>query len=75
MKYKNDYREQISKELRDIGYLDFRLADTLEEAVKVSRELTPKILILSPGGASQDMFRDFTERGELFKKFVEKYYG
>lgn len=68
-------REQISKELRDIGYLDFRLADTLEEAVKVSRELTPKILILSPGGASQDMFRDFTERGELFKKFVEKYYG
>lgn len=48
------------------------LADSLEEAVKKARELTPpgSACILSPAAASYGIFKNFEERGDMFEKLV-----
>ena len=49
-------------------------AKNLEEAVKYARELSSPedAILLSPASASFGMFRNFAERGEIFKKLVQK---
>ena len=51
------------------------LADTLEEAVKTAKNLAEKeadaVVLLSPGAASFDMFKDFYDRGVKFQKIVK----
>ena len=48
------------------------LVDTLKEAVTAARGLTPpgSACILSPAAASYGIFRNFEERGDVFKKLV-----
>jgi UDP-N-acetylmuramoylalanine--D-glutamate ligase len=52
----------------------FILAKTLEEAVKTAHDLAESsdnaVVLLSPGAASFDMFKDFYDRGDQFKKLV-----
>jgi len=47
-------------------------AQDLEEAVKLSMQMAKKgdVVLLSPGCASFDMFRDYEDRGRQFKKLV-----
>ena len=47
--------------------------DTLEEAVQQSRKLSASgdSVLLSPACASYDMFKDYEERGRVFKQLVE----
>ena len=49
-------------------------APTLEAAVRTAFELAPKdgVVLLAPACASFDMFRDYAERGQVFKKEVQK---
>ncbi|MFC2144902.1 UDP-N-acetylmuramoyl-L-alanine--D-glutamate ligase [Actinomycetota bacterium] len=51
------------------------LSDSLEEAVRLSFRITKKggVLLLSPACASMDMFRDYKDRGDRFKKLVLSY--
>ena len=51
------------------------LSDSLEEAVRLSFKITKQggVLLLSPACASMDMFRDYKDRGNRFKKLALSY--
>ena len=49
------------------------MVDTMEEAVNTAKAVTKKkqICLLSPAAASYGYFKNFKEKGELFKKLVK----
>ena len=59
-----------------LGYasVPFLLSVTLEHAVAqaASAARPGEVVLLSPACASYDQFRDFEQRGEDFRRFVEK---
>ena len=65
-------RSNIQKTLN--GSFSYTQAEALEEAVgnAFSEAVDGDIVLLSPGCASFDMFRDYIDRGNQFKKFVTK---
>lgn len=48
--------------------------ETMEEAVKISKNITKKntICLLSPAASSYNEFKNFEEKGDLFKKLVSR---
>ena len=52
--------------------LDIYMCDTLEESVKLANKVSKQgqIVLFSPASASFDMFKNFANRGEQFKKIV-----
>lgn len=61
----------IAKEIKkDKRYI----VDTLEEAVKVAKRVTQKekICLLSPAAASYGFFKNFEEKGNLYKALVKE---
>ncbi len=63
-------KDKIKKALA--GTTSIKEVDSLEEAVKVSYSLAVRgeTVLLSPACASFDMFKNFEERGRVFKKAV-----
>lgn len=57
-----------------VGAVDIRRAKTLEEAVSAAAEIASRgdVVLLSPGGTSFDEFKDFSERGKAFRKWVSE---
>jgi len=55
------------------NYSTYVYANSLEEAVSLAKDLAKagQIVLFSPSCASFDMFKNFEERGDLFKKFVK----
>ena len=51
------------------------VVETLEEAVEIARKVTAKgkICLLSPAAASYGYFKNFEEKGNLFKDLVKKF--
>ena len=49
------------------------IVDTMEEAVDTAKKVTKKgkICLLSPAAASYGFFKNFEERGDIFKKLVQ----
>ena len=64
--------DQIEKSLRDNGMEHITRVSTLEEAVLRSRDMAKDgwNVLFSPACASFDMFKDYEERGRIFKKYV-----
>ncbi len=62
----------LSQALKRIGYDQFSVAQSMNEATDVaSAHAAPgDTVLLSPGGSSFDMFKDFADRGEQFKESV-----
>ena len=56
-------------------YSDYVVADGFEDAVAKAHDLAQKgdVVLLSPACASWDMFDNFEQRGDLFKKLVREY--
>ncbi len=65
-------REKIASCARAHGFEEIVLCDTLEEAVGVCAAGASEgdAVLLSPACASWGMFRDYEERGRMFKEFV-----
>ena len=64
--------DQIEASLLGNGFDHIHRVSTLEEAVELSRELSAEgwNVLFSPACASFDMFKDYEERGRIFKKYV-----
>ena len=62
-------KKLFSSKLNSIGIYP---CSSLEDAVSRGFEITRQgeVLLLSPGCASMDMFRDYKDRGDRFKKTV-----
>lgn len=65
-------KEKIAATARKLGFEEIILVETLEEAVKVCAENAEpgEAVLLSPACASWGMFKNFEERGDKFKEFV-----
>lgn len=70
------YGENSRKIDKDMKLLNIKtdVVETLEEATNKAYNLSNKgdIILLSPGSASWDQFKNFEERGEKFKEYVDK---
>jgi UDP-N-acetylmuramoylalanine--D-glutamate ligase len=65
-------KEKLNRTLGDSA--DTFLMGTFEEAILMAyqKSRTGDIILLSPGCASQDMFRNYEERGDYFRKMVQQ---
>jgi UDP-N-acetylmuramoylalanine--D-glutamate ligase len=69
--------ELIQKAVSTVGAarsVDLHRVNDLKEAVIKAAEVAAAgdVVLLSPGGASYDEFKDFAERGETFRKWVRE---
>ncbi|HBZ85528.1 MAG: UDP-N-acetylmuramoylalanine--D-glutamate ligase [Candidatus Edwardsbacteria bacterium RIFOXYD12_FULL_50_11] len=70
-------RERLKAELDSLGFSRVVLAGNMSDAVKLASQQANAgdAVILAPGCASFDMFRDFEDRGEQFKQAVHNLGG
>lgn len=63
---------KIAEDAKKCGFEDYCFADTLEQAVDICRETAKpgECVLLSPACASWGMFKNFEERGNIFKELV-----
>ncbi|HEX3021251.1 MAG TPA: UDP-N-acetylmuramoyl-L-alanine--D-glutamate ligase [Lachnospiraceae bacterium] len=67
-------REKIAQTAKECGFHDFVLADTFEEAfdICVKNAKPGEAVLLSPACASWGMFKNYEERGNVFKELVNR---
>jgi UDP-N-acetylmuramoylalanine--D-glutamate ligase len=65
----HEMKDDLEKHAKNSKIL---IANTMKEAVKLAYKNTEsgKSVLLSPAATSFNMFTDYKERGEVFKKFV-----
>ena len=66
-------KEKIAETAKKMGVASVVLKDTFEEAMEfcVSNAVAGDAVLLSPACASWGMFKNYEERGHMFKDFVK----
>lgn len=66
-------KEKLNRAIGD--YSETFLVGTFEEAVYLAyqKSRSGDVILLSPGCASQDMFRNYAERGDYYKHIISKF--
>lgn len=67
-------KEKIAASCDEIGFKDYCFASSLEEAVAICEKEAKEgdCCLLSPACASWDMFKNYQQRGDIFKDLVNK---
>lgn len=70
-------RERLAGQLKKMGFQPALLAEDMDDAVAQAARLASPgdVVLLSPGCASFDMFRDFEDRGRQFAKAAQRLEG
>ncbi len=65
--------KKIAKVFESVGYTEFIVFEDFESAVRyaASKAESGDNVVLTPASASFDMFRNFAERGNIFKEIVK----
>ncbi len=68
-------KEKIANALNKVKFKNYSFEETLSSAVKkaIKESSFGGVVLLSPSTASFDMFKNFEERGNLFKSEVQKF--
>jgi len=65
-------KERFAGALKEAGAVDIQFSETLESAVQLALNLSKgEPVLFSPACSSFDMFKNFEERGRIFKQAVE----
>ncbi len=63
-------KERFSRALSEAGFKNVQIAQSMEDAVDIASGMSKGPVVLSPACASFDMFKDFEDRGRVFKNLV-----
>ena len=71
-KIENAVKEELEKENKPLDFLPIYRCSSLEEVCIKAKEVAKEgeVVLFSPASASFDLFKNFAQRGELFKKEV-----
>lgn len=69
-----DTANKIETVLKNTGYTDFCRVENMRQAVLKAKQIAKSgdCVVLSPAAASFDLFKNFAERGNIFKELVGK---
>ena len=67
----------VARALADVGYTAISRTASMDEAVRAAARVAQPgdVVLLSPGGTSYDMYRDFEQRGDDFARAVREVAG
>ena len=70
-----DVRHRLSKDCDKLNFTDYVIKDSFLEAIDYCYENAKEgeSVLLSPACASFDMFKDYEERGNIFKQYVKNF--